>query len=149
LYRIPRPSHILFIDADVLPRRNTLKKLKEHDKDIVTGVYPIAQNGALYWSVSRSDRFNALGITELPSNPFKATLCGFGIIMIKIEVFDKIEWPYWKHIEEKGSTVMDEDLYFCKKARAAGFDIWCDPVLKCNHVRIAGLLSIVREFYKI
>lgn len=148
MYRIPRPSHILFLDADVLPRRNTLKKLLEHDKDIVTGVYNIAQEGKLYWSVSRDETFSAIDLEELPKNPFKVTLCGFGVVLIKTEVFEKLEWPYWENIRTPGGVKRGEDLYFCRKARDAGFDIWCDPKVKCNHVRMSGLLSIASEQLK-
>lgn len=145
MYRIPRPSHILFVDADVLPRKNTLKKLLDHDKDIVTGVYNIAQEGRLYWNISRSESFNALELEELPSNSFKVTLCGFGIVLIKTEVFEKLEWPYWENIRSPGAIKRGEDMYFCRKAIEAGYDIWCDPKVKCNHIRMSGLLSIAKD----
>lgn len=145
MYRIPRPTHILFLDADVLPRRNTLKRLLDADKDIITGVYHIAQQGRLYWSVSRSDKFNALELEDLPNNLFKATLCGNGVMLVKTEVFDRLKWPYWENLRSPGCTKQGEDLYFCKKVRDAGYDIWCDPKVKCNHIRMSGLLSIAKD----
>jgi hypothetical protein len=149
MYRIPKPTHILFLDADVLPRRNTLKRLLDHDKDIITGVYNIGQQGKLYWNVSKSDTFNAIELEELPDNPFKVTLCGNGVMLVKTEVFERLEWPYWENIRSPGCIKQGEDLYFCKKARDAGYDIWCDPKVKCNHVRMSGLLSIANEQSKL
>ncbi|GAG60555.1 unnamed protein product, partial [marine sediment metagenome] len=103
-------------------------------------------NGKLYWSVSRSEQFSGIDIDKLPNNPFKATLSGFGITLVKVDVFDKLEWPYWDNIRSPGAIERGEDLYFCRKAIDAGFDIWCDPKVKCNHIRMSGLLSITNEF---
>ncbi len=144
-YRIPQPTHILFVDSDVLPRTNTLEKLLNLDKDIVTGVYPMTTRNGLFWSVSREEPFNPLGVDDLPDNPFKVKSCGFGIVLIKINVFEKLEWPYWKNEFEPGVIKKGEDIYFCDKVREAGFDIWCDPKVKCNHIRISNLLSIMNN----
>ena len=147
-YRVPNPTHILFLDSDVLPRRNTLERLRNLNKDIVMGVYPISQNGVMKWSVSRDDEFLCVPIDELPRNPFKVKSGGFGVCLVKFEVFKKLEWPYWKNVLVEGDIEMGEDIYFCKKAREAGFDIWCDPLVKCNHVRMANYLNIVNNILK-
>lgn len=143
LYKFPKPTHILFVDSDVLPRHNTLDRLLDLDKDIVTGVYPMTTRKGLSWSVIRDRDF--VEIEELPDNPFKVKTCGFGIILVKIEVFEKLEWPYWKNTFRPGEIIKGEDVYFCEKAIKAGFDIWCDPKVKCNHIRITNLLSIVNK----
>jgi GT2 family glycosyltransferase len=140
-YRVPSPTHILFVDADVLPRVTTLSRLVEMDKDIATGVYPVTTKSGLSWSVSREDRFIPIG--ELPRDPFKAKWCGFGIVLVKFKVFEKLQWPYWKNEFSPGKVNKGEDIYFCDKARDAGFEIWCDPKVKCNHIRMANLMSIV------
>ncbi len=142
-YRIPLPEYILFVDSDVLPRLGTLEKLLSHEKDIITGVYPMTTKKGLTWSVVREDKF--VEIEDLPDNPFKIQSCGFGIILVKMTVFEKLEWPYWKNIMRPGGIETGEDVYFCQKAIEAGFDIWCDPKVKCNHIRITNLMSIVNN----
>ena len=144
-YRRPKPAHVLFIDADVLPRRNTLERLKELDKDIVMGVYPMTQKGEIKWSVSRDEPFSGIAIDDLHRNPFKICSGGFGVTLIKYEVFEALEWPYWKKIYKPGGIEMGEDIYFCEKARKAGYDIWCDPLVKCDHPKYVGLMNIVRK----
>jgi len=141
-YRVPRPSHILFVDHDVLPRKSTLEKLLEHDKDIVAGVYPMIQKCKLYWCLSRENPYVGLPIDDLPENMFKTQFVGCGMMLVKMEVFDNLEWPYWKNEFAPGIHSLGEDLYFCQKARDAGYDIWVDPLLKCNHFRTVDLLSI-------
>ena len=147
-YRIPNPSHILFLDCDILPRKATIDRLLKMDKDIVMGVYPMSQDGKIKWSVSTSDVYEGIVLDKLPRNPFKIKSGGFGVCLIKYEVFEHLEWPYWKNIYVPGGVKMGEDIYFCKKAREAGYDIWCDPLVKCGHIRITNLFNIVQSFLK-
>lgn len=142
-YRIPKPTHILFLDADVLPRKNTLEKLLKMEKDIVTGVYHMSQNGQIRWSVSRQEPFEGLALDDLPRNPFKICSGGFGVVLVKFEVFEALEWPYWKKIYKPGGIEMGEDIYFFEKAREAGYDIWCHPLVKCAHIKVTNLMNIV------
>lgn len=146
LHGKPRATHILFVDYDVLPRPNTLKRLLSHDKDIISGVYPMSQDSKISWCLSREEPFKALPITELPNNPFKAkTVCN-GMMLVKTEVFDKLEWPYWRNLFKPGGKELGADLYFCKKAREAGYDLWVDPKVKCEHFKTVGLLGIAKNY---
>jgi hypothetical protein len=145
---IPRPTHILFVDYDVLPRGNTLAKLLEHDKDIVSGVYPTTQNCEIMWCLSKDVQFNLMPINELPRDPFKAHVVSNGMMMVKMEVFDNLEWPYWRTEHAKGMLVTGADIYFCRKAKAAGYSLWVDPKLKCNHFKMVDLLGIAKKYIK-
>jgi hypothetical protein len=147
LYQIPRPSHILFVDSDVVIRRNTLSRLLSHDKDIVCGVAPLCIRGELVWNCSRSSdfkSFDGVKINALPDDIFKATKIGFGCVLIKTEVFDKMKWPYWKFEYREGDIVTGEDIYFGYKAVKSGFDLWIDPKVKCEHNKNVGLLGIMK-----
>lgn len=148
-YRIPHPSHILFVDHDVLPRKSTLQKLLDHKKDIVAGVYPMMQRGNLSWCLSREEPYKSLPISELPDNLFKTKYVGCGIMLIRYEVFEKLEWPCFKKEFSPGTMVTSDDVYFCRKAREAGLDIWVDPKLKCRHFKVVDLLSITMNLIKI
>lgn len=142
-YIVPRPTHILFIDSDVVPRKNTLTALLSHDKDIVTGAVPICQQGDLKWNVYKNS--DAVARDELPTNLFKITSCGFGCVLVKTSVLDALEWPYWRSEYKPGLRTLGEDIYFCRKATDAGFDIWCDPKVKCDHATRSSYLSIMRN----
>ena len=146
----PKPTHILFVDYDVLPRRNTLKTLIEHDKDIISGVYPAYRKFKLSWCLSRGELFKLMDYEDLPTNLFKAHVACNGMLLVKMEVFDKIEWPYWKTEYagvEKGVR-MGPDIYFFDKARAAGYDLWVDPKVKCGHFKMVDLLGLAKNYIK-
>ena len=52
---------------------------------------------------------------------------GMGVMLIKANVFAKLAEPWfetpWRH-DKRG--YIGEDVFFCKKAREAGFKIWID-----------------------
>ncbi len=147
----PQARYCLFIDADVIPRRNTLERLLSHNKDIIAGVVPIVQRGEMVWNVTRRDdakRFVAVKPDELPDNPFKANSFGFGVVLVRTDVFKKLEWPYFDDVWEFANRRIGEDINFCRKAKAAGFDLWVDPKVKCDHVRTVSLGSIVNKKLK-
>jgi hypothetical protein len=123
-YRIPHPTHVLFMDSRILPRVNTLDRLLRLDKDVVTGIFPIQTKTDIAWNVVR-DKFY-IKRDELPDNPFKITSGDAGIVLMKYKVVEKID----------PSNLLES-------ARQAGFDIWCDPKVKCNNIRLTNLLSIV------
>lgn len=144
----PKPTHILFVDYDVIPRASTLKKLVEHDKDIISGVYPTTQKCKITWCLSREDPFVTMPINDLPNNLFKAkTICN-GMMLVKTEVFDKLDWPYWRSEFGIGELKTGPDIYFCKKARDAGYDLWIDPKIKCSHIKTVDLLGIAKNYVK-
>jgi hypothetical protein len=141
----PHPTHILFVDHDVLPRATSLRKLFEHDKDLISGVYPTIQRFKIKWCVSREEPFKLMGIEDLPNNPFKAHVGCNGIMLAKMEVFDRLQWPYWKTCHENHKKT-GADIYFFEKAKAAGYDIWVDPKIKCGHFRMVDLLGVVNTY---
>ncbi len=144
----PRPTHILFVDYDVLPRHNTLKKLLEHDKDIISGTYPIVQKFKLSWCLSRKKPFELMEIKDLPKDPFKAHVASNGMLLVKMDVFDNIEWPYWRNKYFEDGVKTGADIYFFEKAAAAGYDIWVDPKLTCGHFKMVDLLGIAKNYIK-
>lgn len=144
-YRVPNPTHILFLDPNIIPRKNTCRKLLECDKDIVFGTYPISHNGELKWSVKRDE---LVDIDKLPRTPFKVTAGGLGIVLIRYEVFEKLQWPYWnKQLSESDIVVTDEE-YFGNKAAEAGFELWCEPFVKCDCFNEINRMNTVNMILK-
>ncbi len=62
---------------------------------------------------------------------------GFGMVLIKKEVFQKVEKPwFWFEQTDKGGTI-GEDIYFCVKAFDKGFKTVLDHDLS-KHIRHIG-----------
>ncbi len=133
------PTHIMFLDSDTIPKPEALDELLAHDKDVVSGVVPICQGGSISWNVREDGVF----LKKLPDKPFKAESVGISCTLVKMNVFDKLEWPYFKDEVTVGRVLKDESIYFCEKLRAADIDIWIDPKVYCDHIKTVSLLSLI------
>jgi hypothetical protein len=122
-------SHLLFIDSDMRFPQDMIARLLAHDVDIVatncarrrmpTGptaqVYKENGDRELVWTMSEST-----GLQEVGS-------VGMGVMLIKSSVFKALSEPWYEtpwRSDKRG--YIGEDVFFCKKAREAGFRIWID-----------------------
>lgn len=120
-------DYILFVDADMTFGEGTLKRLLAQNKDIIGVDYS-------YKELPRQTTVKH-DFKETPKELFSCRAVGGGILLVKTSVFKKIAKPYFvmDHNEE-GYIAKGEDVYFCEKAREAGFEIYCDPTLIIGHV---------------
>lgn len=112
---------LLFIDTDMVVPTDLGAILNAHDKDIVGCDY-----------VRRYEPYDLCGRT-LDGQPFGTTglrdmeSLGAGALLIRTGVFKRMKVP-WFYNEYAGEWT-GEDRIFCRDARAAGFQIWCDQGL--------------------
>lgn len=144
-------TDLYFIDSDVVPPPCALQKLLDHNLPIVAGIYPMNVNGEPAWS------FKTDGPPEskvyggwrrkgypLPKGLIKATAVGGSALLVKREVFEKFERPWflitYKAIDDNGRCYdYGEDEYFSKKVIEAGYDIMVDPSIICEHYNYGRL----------
>lgn len=72
---------------------------------------------------------------------------GGGCLLINMELFDKIEYPWFKEVpaeESDTGTVIGEDIYFCKKVREKEIKIFVNTKVKIGHL---GLMEVNEHFY--
>lgn len=75
--------------------------------------------------------FVPLNSEDLPAEPFSVEIAGTGGMLVRREVFDAIGYPYF---ESTDGLYLNEDVEFCRRARAAGFQILCDPTARLGHI---------------
>lgn len=121
-----KATHLLFIDSDMTFPLDLIPRLLRHNKDIVGVVCS-----------RRTPPFHPLGVTyegeciHITSGLRRMKVLPTGCVMIRLNVFDKIEKPYFNTVAE-GDNILGEDYFFAKKADAAGFELWCDGDLSCE-----------------
>lgn len=82
---------------------------------------------------------------------------GMGFTMIKREVFSNLAPPYFGfgnyvpvdadgRPDEEASQYMGEDIYFCQRAKQAGFDVYCDFGMWVGH--IGDYTFDIRDYYR-
>ena len=129
-------THLYFIDSDVAPPPDTLQKLVDYDLPIVAGIYPMMANEKA-WSFKTGDKWQPYKVS-LCSGLIKASCVGGSTLLVKREVFEKVERPWFKityrAIDENGRCYDEgEDEYFSRIVQEAGYTIMVDPTIICKH----------------
>ncbi len=129
-----RPTHLFFLDSDIVPAADTLTRLLAHRQPIVSGLYR-----------KRTPPHEVMAITHPPTPSLtlregvqRVDFVGAGCLLIERRVFEKIR-PPWFAGEWRGKNHLSEDFYFCEKARKAGFKIWLDPSVRPLHIEPMGV----------
>lgn len=83
--------------------------------------------------------YKRLGVDDIPtSGLFEVDLCGGSGLLVKKHVFEKVEFPWF----ELGKTKADEpgeDIWFCHKAKKAGFKVYLDCSVVMGHTTAATI----------
>lgn len=129
-------SHIFFMDDDMIFPPDTLLKLIEHDKDIVTALYLLRSfphRPALFDKAYDNGRCKFTFLEKGMNGLVKGVNCGLGAVLIKTSIFKDLEEPYVRlgEIEKDGWC---DDVGFFNRCRQAGFEIWCDLNAPVGHM---------------
>ena len=143
----------LWIDSDIMFNTEQFYRLVAHDKDIAAGWYCTEDgrtSSVAHWLEEGDFRQNG-GVMNHETGesmskrkkPFTVDYTGFGWTLIKKGVFedDKMKYPWFApkmQVFESGEVqdMCGEDVSFCLDAMEAGFEIWCDPVIRVGHEKM-------------
>ena len=129
-------SHLLFIDADMRFPKDSIRRLLAWDADIVASNYSTRQlplQPVAFKDDTTSERVHT---EEWSSGLQEVAAIGMGLMLIKAEVFQKMEKP-WFHIHYQNGVYSGEDIWFCRSARETGFKVMLDHDIS-HHVRHIG-----------
>ena len=132
-----RYKGLLMIDDDTVPTPEIIGML-ESGKDIITGVYcsikprgiepevlELSSNGL----AKDKDCSELQGIIEVDYLPG-------GCLYISRKAAEEIPKPLFKFLyNEKGLMTLSEDYYFAQTARKAGYKMYCDTRVLCQHIK--------------
>ena len=124
-------EYIFFLDVDVLIPSDALIKLLEDKKNIVSGLYfkkTYPHNPLMFRKVNEE---SYIPILDYGEGLISVDGIGLGCCLVKRDVFDKIPEPWF---ELPPLSDLTEDLFFCDKAKKAGFSIFVDTGVKCGHI---------------
>jgi len=144
-------DYMLWIDSDQVFDNNAFQKLVDMDKDIASGWYcqpftmtdgsrmtPVVEvMSESFFLEHGSYQFLSSNQIKEKEEPFVADYIGFGWVLIKKGVFEKMEYPWFApkaiKISDDITEMCSEDVAFCRDAIMAGIDIWVDPSCKVGH----------------
>ena len=143
-------DYLFFVDSDVVPPEDAAQKLLALDVDVAAGIYNIMISDEIYWDV-RSNGVYISTDSTLPDKPFKIDGAGGGCLMIKREVLEKMEYP-WFDLELQRASENDgvfikrgEDVYFIEKAIENGFSVVAHPEVVCDHYNVVNLRDVRKK----
>ena len=141
-------THLMFIDADIGWEPWHLLVMLDRQKDVIGGLYPM-KSLPVKWCVNGFD-----GAEEGPNGLQEVTKTGTGFMLIKREVFEKLDKhpavkpfnndigldpalnPYMKTYFDtavRENRYYSEDWTFCENWRDLGGKIWVDKRVLLKH----------------
>jgi len=139
-------DYLLFLDDDqVFSWKETLewsqydflKKLLDHKKDIVGCLY--FHRGGEYKPVLMKEfdkgKYTFLNDSDIKHELQEVDVQGGGVMLIDMKIFDKILPPYFEPEMQTEGENFGTDIQLCRKAKAAGFKVWCDTSIVVGHMR--------------
>ena len=128
-------THIMWIDADMKFPTDAINMLLQHDKDIVAGNYSTRVEPYRPVAFKSEKDLDARVYSGTGLEPVFAV--GSGMMLVKRSVYERIPKPYYKiEYREDYSSLVGEDIYFCKHAQMHGYTVYIDHDLsdKIAHI---------------
>jgi len=129
-------THILLIDDDMAFKEDALVHLLNDDKDIVSALYLNKPYPHAPLAFDLADESTGSCIPMyLDEKPglIPIVAAGFGFILIKMSVFDKLERPYIR-LGELDNEQWCDDIGFFNRVRKAGIKSFVDTRVCVGHI---------------
>jgi hypothetical protein len=151
-------THMLCIDSDLGWPAQAVLAMLAVDKEFIAGVYPSRLERGFIFRPQYADLKTEQLINENHLVKMEAVPAGFMLIARSAIKKMRQHYPnlYYapKDPRDKSEStyalfnteIIDgqfwgEDYVFCKRAGAAGIDIWVDPFIQFNHAGTVGMLA--------
>ena len=138
-YTGERFTHLLWLDDDHVFEADLACVLARHNLDMVSALY-YARIGKIlpvvYVKDESGDGYKHFPIVEAPNCLFECDAVGFGAMLMRRDVLDRVPEP-WFTIDYKAG----EDIAFCVRAKQQGIKIHCDGQYKLGHVGVPKVIG--------
>ena len=140
---------LLMIDDDVVPLFNPAE-LVYADQDIIGCPAKVRSSGQLLAWTAYTNHPSGEGYSTMNLNMIDDYLdlipvdcVGSGCLLIRRRVLEspQMKAPFHTNFDENGVLEYGTDFAFCRKAKAAGFEIHSTVQRRCEHFKEVGLLD--------
>ncbi len=143
---------LLSLEQDNLPPPDVIERLLAHNKKIIAGAYFNVKKNlhgetkpmAMLWSKVGETVAYHLDEEFIFDKPglYEVAACALGCTLIAREVLEKIEFRHGIKLDEGW-----DDMFFCRDANAAGYEIFADTSVFCQHATTPdGKWQGIRKF---
>tara|TARA_R110000782_G_scaffold59276_1_gene123096 strand:- start:701 stop:1315 length:615 start_codon:yes stop_codon:yes gene_type:complete len=121
-------THILWLDSDMHFPSTTVQQLLAHNLPIVAAAYSTRLKPQR--SVAFLDKDDLTNRLTKNTGVHLVFAVGMGCMLVDIEVYKYVQKPWYQYLYNKDTQDLSgEDIYFCKTAGDAGYDIYIDADL--------------------
>lgn len=119
-----KSSHILWLDDDMTFPPDTLERLLKHKLPIVGANCTTRALPIIPVAVKNNERIPSAG----KSGVERIDQVGLAVMLTETSVFDRVPLPWFlmEWDQQYPDTYCSEDMYFCRKAKKAGFQVAID-----------------------
>ena len=134
---------LLFVDSDVVPPKDGLRNLLEHDKEVCFGYYTkgtgdgdqtcLYEKGDTYGKIIGREQLKELNRSG--ETLLEVHAGGMGFALVWVPVFGMIRKGWFEYAWSPSGRKMSEDYHFCNRCREAGLKLYADTRVDCGHMR--------------
>lgn len=130
---------LFFLDDDVVPPPDAFARLAAHGKDIVSGLYYRRASPIVPVAMTLDDKGESRWVTEWspPDSLVEVDYVGAGCLLIHRRVLERLPRPWFVWEIGRGDLPaphLSEDFSFCRRAKQAGFSVYLDTSVRCEHI---------------
>lgn len=139
-------DYLLMIDDDIIPIANPAE-LVATGKDVIGCPALVRKDSraAVWVAYSFVDGKIApldIATIDLRYDLLEVDAVGSGCILVKREVLEKLGPTGWTiEFDEDGKCKTGTDIVFCRRAKEAGFGVYCAVKYICEHIKELGMLA--------
>lgn len=143
-------DYLLMMDGDCVPPPEILE-LADYDKDIIGAVcYGYLKKMIIPFVMKKNAEgtFNVLETCE-ESGVVECDAIGTGVIMIKREVLENLQYPFRNEYDPDGIKTKGLDFNFCSRAKKIGYKVFAQTDFTCSHWTVQDLKTIHKTYNQI
>lgn len=139
-------DYVLMVDNDTVLPKDALINLLEGGEDVVVGYYAHRTGDNVFDGRTNMCKLGEYNYTnQYKGSELKDLLKqgqtrvqihggGLGCALIKVGLFNRLEYPYFNWVNYESGYVLSEDLYFAERCKDANVAMWCDTRVECGHI---------------
>jgi hypothetical protein len=147
----PDATHLFFCDNDLHIQKDAINLLLSLDVPVAGGCYPSVKvdkdNHCQIYPYLILQR-NKGWVANWFDGPLEVEIAGSGCMLIKREVLEALDYPWFRWVEKPDFDAHDidtvsDDVDFCRRVRAEGFRVVAHGNVRCSHFKNLDISNLI------
>ena len=132
-----RPTHIFWMDSDMLVPPGAVAQLAAHDRPIVGGLWhlKLPPFKPCAYRYAQDGEFQLIDLPDNPHGLVPVDGMGLSATLVRMDVYTAMQERYGDDLWHAFRDEAGEDVHFFKRAQEMGYEAWIDTDLRCGHMR--------------